>query len=44
MMGLTKEQAAFETISGQWAKQQGFTKVEFLEDPTSSVVKIIFYK
>ena len=45
--GMTKEQAAFETITGKFAKQKGFDKIEF--DPTFNInnldeIHVIFYK
>ncbi|TPN89251.1 fibronectin type III domain-containing protein [Aquimarina algicola] len=45
--GMTKEQAAFETTIGKFAKEKGFNKVEF--DPDFTIdnldeVHIIFYK
>lgn len=45
--GMTKEQAAFETITGKFAKQKGFNNIEF--DPDFDInnlneVRLIFFK
>lgn len=42
--GMTKEEAAFETVTGQWAKNNDFTKVEFPIDPHTDRVEVIFRK
>jgi hypothetical protein len=31
--GMSMEKAAFETVTGQWAKEKGFTTVEFIVKP-----------
>lgn len=44
--GMTREQAAFETITGKWAKSKGYTKVEFVEGAydVNERVEVIFRK
>ncbi|MDJ1470985.1 hypothetical protein [Xanthocytophaga flava] len=53
--GMSREDAAFETITGKWAKEKGFTKVKFFDDPLeftdklprfdkNNRVEVIFYR
>jgi hypothetical protein len=44
--GMTREEAAFKTITGEWARSKGFTKPRFVEEvyKPSDRVEIIFEK
>jgi hypothetical protein len=40
--GMSREQAAFKTVSGEWALSMGFSKVEFVTDVKPERVEVIF--
>lgn len=40
--GAPRDQAAFKTVTGEWALSKGFVKVEFTVAPTDSRVEVIF--
>jgi hypothetical protein len=42
--GMSYEDAAFETITGQWAKANDYTTVEFVKPITPERVEVIFKK
>jgi hypothetical protein len=42
--GLSNEDSAFKTITGQWALKQGYTKVDFLDEPSEGFVNVKFFK
>lgn len=42
--GMKPQEAAFETITGKWAKEHGYTKAEFQEEWTREQVIIKFLK
>ncbi|MCU0439108.1 MAG: hypothetical protein MUC49_14515 [Raineya sp.] len=48
--GMTREEAAFETVTGKWAKEKRFDKVRFFGELGSEIcdknnrVEVIFYK
>ena len=45
-MQMSHEEAAFETATGKWAKELGYTKVEFLSKKsiTEDIIHVKFTK